>query len=457
MQTQAENKMGVMPVGKLLISMSLPMIVSMLVQALYNVVDSIFVAQLSENALTAVSLSFPLQNLMIGVSVGTGVGMNALLSRSLGEKNHERANKAAINGVFLELLSWLVFLGVGLFLVKPFFENQTTNAEICAYGIDYLTICCACSIGLFGQVIHERILQSTGRTFLSMISQTTGAVINIVLDPIMIFGLFGFPALGVAGAAWATVIGQFIGMIVSIYLNQTRNPEVTLRFKGFKPDLSIIKRIYAVGLPSIIMQSIGSVMTYLFNQILMVFTTTAAAVFGVYFKLQSFIFMPIFGLNNGMVPIIAYNFGARRKKRIIDTVKLGVLGAESIMFIGFLLFQFAPVPLLKLFNASDDMLTIGVPALRTIGWHYLAAGICIVCGSTFQALGNGVMTLIMSVMRQIVVLLPAAYLLSLTGRLEMVWWSFPIAEVASLIACLFFLRKIYHKEIAPLPDEASAA
>ncbi|MEG0127351.1 MAG: MATE family efflux transporter, partial [Clostridia bacterium] len=379
----------VMPVNKLLLNMSLPMVVAMLVQALYNVVDSVFVSRISEDALTAVSLAFPLQNLMIAVAVGTGVGINALLSRSLGEKNQERVNQTAINGIFLAVLSWLLFLVVGLFFVKPFFASQTQNLVIREHGEAYLSICCIFSFGLFGQIAFERILQSTGRTVLTMISQSIGALINIVLDPILIFGYFGFPKMGVTGAAVATVFGQIFAMCLSVYLNHKKNRDVVMNFRGFRPNGEVIRRIFAVGLPSIIMQSIGSVMTFCINQILLAFTSTAAAVFGVYFKLQSFIFMPVFGLNNGMVPIISYNYGARRKERIEKTILLSMLYAEGIMVIGFLLFQFAPVPLLKLFNASDDMLLIGTQALSTISWHFLIAGLCIVAGSVFQALGNG--------------------------------------------------------------------
>ncbi|MEG2951003.1 MAG: MATE family efflux transporter [Clostridia bacterium] len=446
----AENKMGVMPVNKLLLNMSLPMVVAMLVQALYNVVDSVFVSRISEDALTAVSLAFPLQNLMIAVAVGTGVGINALLSRSLGEKNQERVNQTAINGIFLAVLSWLLFLVVGLFFVKPFFASQTQNLVIREHGEAYLSICCIFSFGLFGQIAFERILQSTGRTVLTMISQSIGALINIVLDPILIFGYFGFPKMGVTGAAVATVFGQIFAMCLSVYLNHKKNRDVVMNFRGFRPNGEVIRRIFAVGLPSIIMQSIGSVMTFCINQILLAFTSTAAAVFGVYFKLQSFIFMPVFGLNNGMVPIISYNYGARRKERIEKTIVLSMLYAEGIMVIGFLLFQFAPVPLLKLFNASDDMLLIGTQALSTISWHFLIAGLCIVAGSVFQALGNGMMSLIVSIARQLIVLIPAAYLLSLSGDLNLVWWSFPIAEMMSLLASAFFMRKIYFKEILPL-------
>ncbi len=448
-----ENKMGFMPVNRLLISMSLPMMISMLVQALYNVVDSIFVSRINENALTAVSLAFPLQSLMIALATGTGVGMNALLSKSLGEKNFKKADKVAINGVFLAVVSYAVFLLVGLFAVKPFYASQTTDQQILTYGYQYLTIVCCCSFGIYSQFVFERMLQSTGKTFYTMITQTTGAVINIILDPILIFGYFGMPKMGVAGAAVATVIGQVIAAVFAFMINQKKNTEIHLAFKGFKPDKTIIGQIYAVGVPSIIMQAIGSVMTYGMNRILMVFTSTAAAVFGVYFKLQSFIFMPVFGLNNGMVPIIAYNYGAAKKDRLIKTMKLSIIYAVSIMLIGLLVFQFFPAQLFMLFDASETMLAIGIPALRIISLSFLFAGFCIVCGSVFQALGNGVYSMMVSIARQLIVLLPVAYLLSRLGNVDYVWWSFPIAEIISLVMTLVFLLLINKKIIRHIGEE----
>ncbi len=448
-----ENKMGFMPVNRLLISMSLPMMISMLVQALYNVVDSIFVSRINENALTAVSLAFPLQSLMIALGTGTGVGMNALLSRSLGEKDFKKADKVAINGVFLAVVSYAVFLLVGLLAVKPFYASQTTDQQILTYGYQYLTIVCCCSFGVYSQFVFERLLQSTGKTFYTMITQTTGAVINIILDPILIFGYFGMPKMGVAGAAVATVIGQVIAAVFAFMINQKKNTEIHLAFKGFKPDKTIIGQIYAVGVPSIIMQAIGSVMTYGMNRILMVFTSTAAAVFGVYFKLQSFIFMPVFGLNNGMVPIIAYNYGAARKDRLIKTMKLSIIYAVSIMLIGLLVFQFFPAQLFMLFDASETMLAIGIPALRIISLSFLFAGFCIVCGSVFQALGNGVYSMTVSIARQLIVLLPVAYLLSRLGNVDYVWWSFPIAEIISLVMTLVFLLLINKKIIRHIGEE----
>ncbi|NLG02636.1 MAG: MATE family efflux transporter [Clostridia bacterium] len=448
-----ENKMGIMPVNQLLISMSLPMMISMLVQALYNIVDSIFVARISEDALTAVSLAFPIQSLMIALGAGMGVGVNALLSRALGEKDYSRVNQTAMNGIFLSLINFGLFLLIGLLITKPFYQSQTSNPQIIGYGIDYLTIVCCCSFGIYAQFIFERLLQSTGKTFYTMITQGTGAIINIILDPILIFGLCGAPKLGVKGAAIATVIGQIVASILAIIINIKKNNEIHLSLKGFHPDLKTIKNIYVVGLPSIIMQSIGSIMVYGMNRILIGFSTTAAAVFGVYFKLQSFIFMPVFGLNNGMVPIIAYNFGARKKDRLVHTIKLSIGYAELLMFIGFLAFQFFPRQLFGLFDASDHMLSMGIPALRIISIHFLLAGFCIICGSAFQALGNGVYSMIVSIARQLVVLLPAAYLLSKLGSINYVWWALPIAEIMSLCISSFFMYRIYHKVIRHIGEE----
>lgn len=445
-----ENKMGTMPINKLLISMSLPMMISMLVQALYNVVDSIFVSQISENALTAVSLAFPVQNFMIAVGVGTGVGINALLSRSLGEKKFEQANKVANNGVFLAVLSYIAFLILGIIFSRRFFQWQTDIKDIVDGGYSYLIIVTTCSFGMYGQIVFEKLMQSTGKTIFSMTTQLTGAIVNIVLDPILIFGLFGFPKLGISGAAIATVIGQICGMSLGIYLNTTKNKEIKVEVKNFRPSLRTIKEIYAVGIPSIIMASIGSVMTFGLNKILLVFSSTATAVFGVYFKLQSFIFMPVFGINNGMVPIIAYNYGARNKDRLMKTVKISIMYGISIMIIGLVIFQVFPKELLSLFNASDKMISIGVPALRTISISFLFAGYCIVVSSMFQALGNGVMSMIVSLVRQLIVLLPVAYLLSKSGNLNMVWWAYPIAEIASVCLSVIGFKYVYKKEVLPL-------
>lgn len=447
-----ENKMGVMPVLPLLVSMSVPMMISMLVQALYNVVDSIFVSRISENALTAVSLAFPAQNLMIAVATGTGVGINALLSRSLGEKNFDRANSAASHAVVLSILSFVAFALLGGFFSRAFLLSQTDIPEIVEYGTVYLQICLIFSFGLFMQITFERLLQSTGKTFYTMITQCIGAIINIILDPILIFGLIGFPRMGVAGAAVATVTGQIVAFIVSAIINHLKNDEIKIKLKGFRLDKHIVAKIYSVGLPSIIMASIGSVMTFGINKILIAFSSTATAVFGVYFKLQSFVFMPVFGMNNGMVPIIAYNYGAKRPERISQTVKLSICGATMIMALGVLLFQLCPEWLLKLFDASDYMLGIGVPALRIISIHFILAGFAIVCSSTFQALGHGMLSLIMSVLRQLVVLLPAAYLLSSCFGLDAVWWAFPIAEMISMTFCAVMLRRVYQKEIKPMAE-----
>lgn len=449
-----ENKMGTMPIGKLVFNMSLPMMVSMMVQALYNIVDSIFVAKLSENALTAVSLAFPLQTLLIAVSTGTGVGMNALLSKSLGEKDFKKANKTATNAAFIYAVSYIVFLILGFTVVKPFYRSQvgSADAEIMTMGVDYLSTVMIFSFGIFTQVFFERLLTSTGRTIFSMTSQLSGAVTNIILDPILIFGMFGAPKMGVTGAAVATVIGQCVAGLVAGICNHKFNYEVRFQFKGFKPDFKIIGTIYAVGIPSIIMQSIGSVMTYCMNRILIEFSSTATAVFGVYFKLQSFFFMPVFGLNNGITPIIAYNYGARQRKRMVKTIKVSLVTAFCLTFIGFVLFESIPQALLGLFNASNDMLKIGVPALRTIGVHYLIAWFCIIAGTVFQALGKAVFSMVVSIMRQLVVLVPAAYLLAKFGGLHMVWWSFPIAEVMSFIVSLTFLIKIWNDIIKDIPE-----
>lgn len=433
--------MGVQRVGKLLFSMAVPMMISMLVQAFYNVVDSIFVARISENALNAVSLAFPLQNLMIAFGTGTAVGMNALLSRSLGAKKQEDADRAANTAIFLAICNSVVFALIGIFLSKPFFLAQTNIEEIVNYGTDYASVCLGFSFGLFFQFCFERLLQSTGRTSLAMCTQLIGAVINIILDPILIFGLLGFPALGVKGAAIATVAGQIIAAIVAVIINLKANPDVHIRLKHIRWHSATVKEIYKVGLPSIVMQSISSVMTFGLNKILIGFTETATAVFGAYFKLQSFIFMPVFGLNNGMVPIISYNYGAKNADRVKKTVKLTVVTAICIMSLGTILFESIPEVLLSFFNASENMVAIGVPALRIIAIHFMLAGFCIIAGSVCQAIGNPVHSLITSVCRQLIVLLPVAWLLSKTGVLDAVWFAFPIAELFSLVLSSIFLRK----------------
>lgn len=445
-----ENKMGTMTVNKLLISMSLPMIISMLVQALYNVVDSMFVAQISENALTAVSLAFPLQSLMIAVGVGTGVGVNAVLSKSLGQKDFESANKAASNGIILSFLSYVIFALIGVFLTGVFFKSQTSNVEIINHGSQYIYICTILSVGLFGQIILERLLQSTGKTFYTMITQGIGAIINIILDPILIFGLFGAPEIGVAGAAVATVTGQIIAMFLALYFNLKKNHEIKLNKKVFKLDIKIIKRIYAVGVPSIVMQSIGSVMTFGLNKILIGFTPTATAVFGVYFKLQSFVFMPVFGLNNGMVPIVAYNYGAKNEERVTKTIKLSTVYAMGIMLVGFLIFQAFPKQLLCLFNASEDMLRIGIPALRIISINFIFAGFCVIASSVFQALENGMLSLVVSAVRQLIAILPLAFIFGQVFGVNAIWFAFPVSEIIAVILSAMFMKKVYNEAIKPI-------
>lgn len=449
-QTTQENIMGTMPINRLLLSLSLPMMASMLVQALYNVVDSIFVSRVSESALTAVSLAFPIQVLIIALGVGTGVGTNALLSRSLGEKNQKKVNQTALHAIFLGILNYLIFLIIGLTLIKPFFFSQTKDTVIINYGVSYLTIVCCLSIGIYTQFTFERLLQSTGKTIYAMVIQLIGAIINIILDPILIFGLFGFPRMEVAGAALATVIGQIVAGLIGLVLNLKVNHEIELSFKGFRPSPEIIKQIYIVGIPSIIMQSIGSVMVYGMNLILMAFSSTAAAVFGVYFKLQSFVFMPIFGLNNGMIPIIAYNFGAKNKERILKTRSLAIWYAIGIMATGTFLFYLLPDKLFLLFDASEPMLAMGVPALRIISIHFVLAAYSIVSSSFFQSLGNGIYSMITSICRQLIILLPAAYLLSFLGNVNYVWLAFPIAELIAVLLNVVFMKKINQNVLEPM-------
>ncbi len=448
-----ENKMGVMPVKQLIISMSLPMMISMLVQALYNVVDSIFVSRIGDHvsALTAVTLAFPMQNLMIALGSGTGVGINALLSRSLGEKRFDRSDAAANSGLLLTFFNFVIFLLIGLFYVRSFILSQTENPLIIEYGTTYLGIICCFSLGIFFQMTFERLLQSTGKTFFSMISQATGAIINIIFDPLLIFGIGPFPELGVAGAAYATILGQFIGASIGLFCNLKYNREITFSFKSIlTPKADIIKEIYYVGVPSILMMSIGSIMTYLMNLILSTFSDAATAVFGVYFKLQSFFFMPVFGLNNGLIPVLAFNYGAKRKNRIIESLKFALALALSIMLIGMVTFLVIPEQLLGLFKASGQLLVIGVPALRTICLSFPLAGICIAMGSIFQAFSKSIYSLVISVGRQLVVLIPAAWLLAQTGVLNSVWWAFPIAELASLILSTCFFMKLYRETVAKL-------
>ena len=449
----ANNKMGTKSIGKLLFTMALPMIISMLVQALYNVVDSIFVAQISENAVTALGLAFPIQNLIIGFSTGIGVGMNALLSKSLGEGRQDRANQAAGNGIVLTGIAVVLFMLFGFFGARPYFALQSTNEEIVSFGADYTAICCIFSLGVFVEILGEKLLQATGRTLYTLFIQGTGAIINIILDPILIFGWFGLPKMGIAGAAVATVIGQWIAAILAVIFNFKRNPDVQFALQYLKLKWETVKPILTVGIPSIIMMAIGSVMNFGMNQIFLGFPVageTAAGVFGVYFKLQSFFFMPVFGLNNATIPIVAFNYGARNPKRITGTLKLAVISVMCIMVLGLLVFQFLPDVLLIPFNPSETFEAMGISALRIISSIFPLAAIGIALGASFQALGNGIYSTITSLCRQLIVLLPAAYLLSLSGDINLVWWSFPIAEVVSLTVTLIFFTRIYRQKIRPL-------
>ena len=445
-----ENKMGVMPVGKLLFNMAMPMIVSMLVQALYNVVDSIYVSQISESAVTALSLAFPVQNLQIGFAVGIGVGVNSLLSKSLGAGNQEAANRTAGNGMLLMFIATALFVLFGLVGVRPFFEIQSNVTETVEGGIVYTRICCLMSLGVFMQILGERLLQATGRTVHTMITQSTGAIINIILDPILIHGWFGLPAMGIAGAAWATVIGQWAGALFSQYLNEKHNPEVQFGVRYAKPDWQIIRQILTVGIPSIVMNSIGSVMNFGMNQILQGFAETATSVFGIYFKLQSFFFMPLFGINGATISIIAFNYGARKPERIVKTLKVSAVSALVLMLIGLAVFQLVPDLLLGMFNPSEEFLVIGRSALRIISLCFPVAAVCIILGASFQALGNGIYSTIISLCRQMLVLLPIAYLMSLTGNVNAVWLAYPIAEICSCLLTVYFFRRIYRNKIQPL-------
>lgn len=465
LESKKENKMGYMPMNKLLVSMATPMIISMLVQAFYNIVDSVFVSRIVDDAsaaegitagtaaLNAVGMAFPVQTLLIAFATGTCVGVNALLSKALGEKDFDTVHKTAANGIFLSFMNFVVFFLIGLFLAKPVIMLQGGSGLTLNYGVQYLSIVCMGSLGIYMQFIFERLLQSTGRTLATMFTQLTGAIINIVLDPILIFGLLGAPKMGVAGAAVATITGQIIAAVFAFILNMKLNADVKVNFKGFKPDMAIIGKIYSVGIPSIIMQSIGSIMTSMMNKILTGLNPASVAVFTVYFKLQSIFFMPVFGLNNGMVPILAFNYGAQKRKRMIKVIKLTMMYAFFFLFIGFILFEVIPDKLLLIFDTGDPSLIIyGVPALKIIGFHYLAAWFCIIGGTVFQSLGNGVYSLIVSVARQLVVLLPVAYILAKIGGLTLIWWCFPIAEVMSLIVTTFFLIRINKQIICKVPD-----
>ena len=454
---QKENKLGSMPMFRLMMTVSIPMVISMIVQALYNVVDTLFVAQLSveQYELTAISLSFAAQNFMIAVATGTGVGINALLSKSLGEKDNERANKIANNGLFLALCSYIVFLALGLFAVKPYMHLMTDDATVIELGKEYISICFLFSFGLFGEIAMERFMISTGKTHLAMCTQGLGAILNIALDPIFIFGLFGLPALGIRGAAVATVLGQIIAFLVSILLNAKFNKDIHLSIKGFRPDGKIIGRIYAIGVPSIIMASIGSLMNMMLNSILNSFVDIgryAQNAFGAYFKLQSFVFMPVFGLNNGIVPIVAYNYGARKKKRMLSATFIGMALATGYMLSCLVLFELAPSLLLTPFVTEAQTMKIALVAMRVLALSFIFAGSAIIMGSVFQALGKSVFSMIISICRQIVVLIPLAYLFSLSGNVDLVWWSFPLAECASFILSVIFLIVVYKKIISQVKE-----
>ena len=472
-----ENKMGVMPVNKLLITMSLPMMFSMLVQAVYNIVDSIFVSRIPDagtsmnaltaiasmfssnntqagnDALTAVSLAFPIFSLMISFGAGTSVGINAVLSMRLGQKNQAAVNATAVNGLLLALFNYVVFAIAGIFAINPYILSQVDDPQVIQFACQYIQIILFAGFGMFMGITFDRLLQSTGRTFYTMITQLIGALTNIILDPILIFGIGPIPAMGIAGAAYATVAGQILSMIVSVIFNLTINKDIQFKFKGFRPDGSIISQIYKVGLPSIILQAVGSFTTYGMNLILTTFESvknTAISVYGAYFKLNSFIFMPVFGLNNGIVPILAYNYGAKNKKRITATIKCGLMYAMIIMCVGCAIFELFPEKLLGLFNADEKMLQIGVPCLRLIAPSFIGAAFAITIGCVFQALGKAVYSMVVSLARQICVLLPVAYFFSLTGNINNVWLCFIVAEFISVALSAFYYARIYRKKIKPL-------
>ena len=454
-----QNKMGTMPVGRLLLNMALPMIIAMLVQALYNVVDSYFVSRISEDesikesAIAAMSLAFAVQNILIGTAAGLGVGVNALLSKSLGEGNQERADRTAGNGITLALIATVIFMLFGAFGTKAYFQMMSDQAQTVKFGTQYISIICIGSLGIFIEVLCERLLQASGRTVHSMITQTTGAVINIILDPCLIFGLGFFPKMGIQGAAVATVIGQWVAASLALFFNIKYNSDVNFSLRCLKPRKDILKPILVVGIPAIVMTSIGSVMNIGLNKVLSRFKQYGEVpinVFGIYFKLQSFFFMPLFGLNNATISIVAYNYGARKRDRITKTLKIACISALSFMLIGMAIFQMVPHVLLGIFDKSALFLKLGSGALRTISLCFPFAAVCIALGASFQALGNGIYSTIVSLFRQLLALLPAAYLLSLSGNVNMVWWAFPIAEFVSLAATAFLFARIYRQKIKPI-------
>ena len=442
-----ENKMGTMPINKLIINMSLPLITSMFVQAFYNIVDSLFVARINEDALTAVSMSFPAQNLMISAGVGVGVGITALIARYLGAHDEKGITRVVHNGIFLGILNSILFALFGIFLAKFYFEFQKASGIIETYGIQYLSICSIFAISIIMEITFERMLIASGKTIYTMITQSTGAIINIIFDPIFIFGLFGFPKMGIVGAAVATIFGQTVAMFMALYFNVVKNHEVRISIKKFAVDFKTIVNIYEIGFPSIVMQSAASFMIFQLNNLLASFSTTATAVLGVYFKLQSFVILPVFGLNNSVISIVSYNYGAGKIKRLLKTMKVANIYAFSIMLAGFVLCQILPSQILKIFDASDNMLAIGVPALRIISFSFLIAPFSIVSSGTFQALGKGTFSLIISLIRQLIVILPLSYLLSRIMGMKGVWIAFPIAEIVAGILTIIYLRKLYKNEI----------
>ena len=454
-----ENKMGAMPIGKLLINMATPIIIAMVIQAFYNIVDSFFVSRISDvesetqSAIAAMSLAFPVQNLLIGFATGIGVGVNSLFSRSLGEGKQEQANWAAGNGIGLALIAWAMFALFGIFFTRPFFEIQSDVPLTVENGTVYTAICCIFSLGIFVEILGERLLQASGRTFYTLITQGTGAILNIIFDPILIFGLFGFPKMGIAGAAVATVFGQWVAAGLAVFFNFKVNPDVQFSLRYLKPRWDILRPILTVGIPSIIMTGISSVMNFAMNQILLGFKNLGeipTGVFGIYFKLQSFFFMPLFGLNNAAISIIAYNYGAKKPERITKTLKISLACALSFMLVGLGVFQLFPEALLGIFQTGDTFLAVGRVALRIISFHFPMAAICICLISSFQAMGIGIYSTIVSLCRQMLALLPAAYLLSLAGNIDLVWWAFPIAELVSVIATLLFFLRLYRRRIKPL-------
>ncbi|MDR1230346.1 MAG: MATE family efflux transporter [Spirochaetaceae bacterium] len=450
-----ENKMAVMPVGRLLFSMSLPLMLSMIMEALYNVVDSLFIARVSEKALTALTLAFPVQLLVVSITVGAGVGVNALLSRQLGEKDQRGVDQTAINGVFLSALTYVLFLLFGLFLTRPYFAWQTDDPEICQAGVEYLSICMILSFGSVGQILFQRLLQSTGRTGLSMVSQLVGAAVNIVFDPILIFGLWGFPKMGVTGAAIATVAGQIIAMGIALFFTITKNKDVRLRLRNFRPDLRVISAIYRVGAPAIVNQSLNSLMAFGVNIILIKLSATAVAAFGIYIRIQNFVLMPAFGVNNGVIAIGAFNYGARNKRRIDATLKYGIIIAGSILVTGTMLIQALTVPLLNLFDASDTLMDIGSAALHIISLSYVFVALTLIMQGICQALGNGLYSLIITLMRVVIVLLPALSLFAKLFALNQIWWAFVLAEAVSAIVGAFLLKQIYREKVKPLDPQSA--